>query len=71
MDRYWFTLTDDSVIGRNSGGAFFEHESDNDSDNDSDGVNDNDSDNDGDTLYRLSDKLVGYSESDPNCGKLC
>ena len=62
-------MTDDSVIGRNSGGAFFEHESDNDSDNDSDGVNDNDSDNDGDTLYRLSDKLVGYSESDPNCGK--
>ena len=38
-----------------------------------DNVNDSEDDNDDDnyTLYRLSVKLVGYSESDPNCGKLC
>ena len=49
VDRYWFTLTDDSVIGRNSGGAFFEHESDNVNDNDSDNDSDNDDENDGDS----------------------
>ena len=50
-------MKDDSVIGRDSGGAFFEHDRDNDNDDVND--NDNDGDSDGFIFDHRSNGLCG------------